>query len=169
MTKLSIAQALKLKNRIIGEIARLQKVFVRENSRRSDSMSKVDVEKAFAELQNNLKGLIVIKAKIAQANQPIYHRIEEMAQTKAFATFLSGVTSREGEEKVSIGFSKEIDTFTWTSFMNEEALEKKVLELQNSIAQIQDELDNFNATNDIEVEIISSGAQAPADNPPEAK
>ena len=44
---MNLAQALKLKNRLAGELVRQQEIVKRENARRSDNVSSVDRNVAF--------------------------------------------------------------------------------------------------------------------------
>lgn len=155
MKKITLAQALKFKNRTVGELNRLQKIFTRENARRSDSKSKTDRADIFNKINIMSLLLTAIKTKIAAANTPIFGLIERMSQEKAAIVFLKSVPARETDEKVAIGYSKEVEVYQWDSYMNQESLENEVQRRENIIANMQDRLDAFNATTSIEFEEAS--------------
>jgi hypothetical protein len=143
---MNLAKALKTKNRLVGEIMQLQEVARRENSRRSDSLSKVDVADVFETLMKKRQSLQALRGAIAQATAPISLKLAQLSETKTYMNWLNGLPVREGEEKVSIGGMKgEVLTFQWTAFINRETLDEMIADYQRVINDRQDEIDDFNA------------------------
>ena len=77
---MTLAQALKQKNRLAGELVRLQSIFQRENARRSDSVSEIDRMRIWESILETSRQLGELKGKIAKANIGIYSKIERMAE-----------------------------------------------------------------------------------------
>lgn len=146
---MKITKALKLKNRLAGEISGLQGVISRENSRRDDNPSKVDVSSEFEKLNSKRKELIDLKGRIARATAPIAPKLAELSELKSSITFVSGLPTREGEELVGTLSKESVLKYKWTAFMNRERVDKEVVKLQESINSLQDEIDEFNATTDV--------------------
>lgn len=148
---MKLSQALKAKNRIIGELNQLKAVFTRENSRRDDNTSKVDREAIFTKIGSLQSDLIALKAQIAAANVPIYAKIEYMSELKSWLSYLKTVPVREGTEDEAIGYgsSPVIKTRVWTAFLNQEAVDRLMKQVQDQINLLQDEIDAFNATTSI--------------------
>ena len=146
---MNISKALKVKNRLAGEVVRLQEVFKRENSRRNDNPSKVDPAAVFAELMVTRNKLISLKGAINEASAPISVKLAELAELKQYINFLNSVPNREGEELTLIGSNREKLVYTWTSLLNREGLDKLVVLAQNEVNTLQDEVDTFNAVTSV--------------------
>jgi hypothetical protein len=146
---MNLAQALKQKNRLAGEIARQQVILQRENARRSDSVSKVDRKAVLDKILALSVELGTLKAKIATANIGIYAALERMAEAKSLISFYQGLTKREGEEVQFIGRDDEKLTYTWDSFVTQTDCDNRVAELQQQINALQDQVDTYNATTNI--------------------
>jgi hypothetical protein len=146
---MNLAQALKQKNRLAGEINRQQTVLQRENARRSDSVSKVDRQAVLDTIYKLSAELGELKAKIAKANVGIYHAIERMAEYKSLISFFQGLNKQEGEEVSFVGRDNEKLTYKWESLVNQENCDARVADLQTKINALQDEVDTYNATTQI--------------------
>lgn len=142
---MNISKALKVKNRLAGEVTRLQEIFKRENSRRNDNPSQIDVAKIYVELEMTRQKLISLKGAINEASSPISEKLAKLAEYKQFINFINSVPNREGEEMTLIGSNREKLSYQWTAWMNREKLDKVASGLQTEINTLQDEIDLFNA------------------------
>lgn len=146
---MKLHQALKLKNRLVGEINRLKVIFNRENSRRSDDPSKVDPKEIFDKIKHNQSLLITLKANIAAANISIYPLIEEMSELKTEIQYLQSLSTREGIEVERSYGTTSGATYTWNAFLNQAKVDSLVEDLQKRINDLQDKIDAYNASTDI--------------------
>jgi hypothetical protein len=147
---MNLAQALKTKNRLAGELNRLQGILRRENARRNDSVSTVDCSKVWEDMVKTSKELGEIKAKICRANIDIYPKLERMAESKSSIAFLGTLPIREGEEVAETYVSGVVPrTYQWISFITRETADAIALDLQKQIEALQDEIDRYNATTEI--------------------
>jgi hypothetical protein len=153
MKTLKLQTALKLKNRLAGEMSRLQAIVSRENSRRNDNPSKVKTGEVFAELKATRAKLIALKSAIAAANVEIYPKLAEMEEIKSFINFLQDLNTREGKEITHVGLHQEQLVYEWTVFLSQEVVDDMVKVQQDKIAVLQDEVDEFNATKAITVDL----------------
>ena len=149
---MNLAQALKQKNRLAGELVRQQQILQRENARRSDSVSKVDRQQVWTRILELSEELGTLKGKITQANVNIYPALERMAELKARIAFLNGLTKREGEEMTFIGRDQEKQVYAWDSLINQQKCDDLVAGLQIEINGLQDEVDAYNAVTQITVD-----------------
>jgi len=143
---MNLAQALKQKNRLAGELVRQQQILQRENARRNDNVSKVDRDAVWAKILELSTQLGELKGKITVANIGIYPMLERMAELKARISFIQGLDKREGEEITSVGYNQEKLTYTWNSCINQEKCDALVVKLQEEINALQDQVDVYNAT-----------------------
>lgn len=148
--KIKLAKALKEKNRLVGEIVRLKSIIERENSRNEKSTSKVDRDDLWERLAKATESLISIKTAIFTANAKVYDKIARMGELKDRAQWITGLNTQDGEfespsyraepvKNVIIAHKKQADVDAMTTA------------LQEQIAALQDELDTYNATTEIEI------------------
>lgn len=146
---MKISKALKVKNRLAGEVAALQDIFKRENSRRNDNPSKVDCAEVANNLSTKLKELIDLKGKISIASSGIAYKLAELAELKLRKNFLASLPTREGAEVSFVGRDQEKLVYMWTAFLNREAVDASLTTAQDQINHLQDEIDTYNASTDI--------------------
>lgn len=146
---MNISKALKVKNRLVGELAKLQEVFKRENSRRNDNPSEVDPKKVFGDITNTFNRLVELKGAINEASAPISKKLAELAELKQFINFYLSVPTKEGEELTLIGSNREKLSYMWTAYMNREEVDTQVSIVQKRINTLQDEIDDFNASTSV--------------------
>jgi hypothetical protein len=144
---MKLHKALKVKNRLVGEIKKLQEIICRENSRRSDNTSKIDVKEKLEELAAKVTDLGQLKTKIAIANTGIYEKIEKMAAIKDYINFFNSLPTRHGIEIQTYGDSK--IEWMWTATLTKEEVEKQVAVMQEQINNLQDEIDLYNSSVEI--------------------
>lgn len=147
----SIARALKEKNRVAGRLAKARQLVGKENSKEKKVPRGVDVKAAYAEAKTLRDRLVAIKTAIAVANQPIVGKIVELAEVKSEIAYLNTLNVQEGvfEESSYAGkLVKEYDAV----LKNAEVL-SEVDALQCRADELQDELDEFNASVKVEIEM----------------
>jgi hypothetical protein len=150
---MNIAKALKVKNRLAGEITRLQTLLQSSNKRdsrvdestivfRSDAILKTLAEK--------INELIELKTKIALANAGIFGKIEELAQTKSLLSQVTALnTTDQPSVKVDPYNAADTRTYSISCFVTEATKEELRKTLQSKIESLQDEIDDYNAKTQI--------------------
>src|SRR5690349_8123333 len=93
---MNIFRAMNEKNRLAGEVSRLQTIIVRENSRRKENPSKIDVKEVAKQYEDKLLELIKVKSAIAQANKDNYVNIFTLGELKSKMTWLDTIPTKEG-------------------------------------------------------------------------
>lgn len=146
---MKIAKALKVKNRLAGEVASLQEIFKRENSRRSDNPSKVDSEEVLKNLSEKRSDLIDLKGRISVASAKIAHKLVGLFELKLEKNFLASLPTREGEEVTFVGRDQEKLVHVWQAYVNREKLDKLLTKAQDQINSLQDEIDAYNGCTDV--------------------
>ena len=143
---MTLAKALKQKNRMAQKIAKLQQEIIRENSDRVDNPRKIDVKKLMIEYEHMVNYLIELKVKIFKASTPVRKDIFRLSELKSNIIFFNAIDTQEGKvdnygtDKVT-EFSAVFDKL-WVK-VNIEAKE-------NEIDEIQDKLDKFNHITEID-------------------
>lgn len=155
---MNIAQALKTKNRIIGEMNKLLSFVEKHNvsskkagserSAQSGGATPKAVREAFSNYLELGKRLVGVKSSIQAASAPIAGKLVEMAETKSLLTKVQGLPVRES---VSIegGYGKETYEVEYSSVITEKEQIALGEDLQNKVNALQDEIDAFNATTQV--------------------
>jgi len=143
---MTLAKALKQKNRLTQKISRLQQEIQRENSVRADDVRKIKVEDLLEELEVRVKELIKLKIAIFVASTPMRENILKLSEIKSHIVFLQGINTTEG--KVS-NYGE--DAVEYTVVYDKLFIREQVELCEQGIDEIQEELDKFNHTTEIDV------------------
>ena len=158
MKPVSLAQALKHKNRLAGKIARLRSIVERDNSRRESHPIRADVRKAFEESVACARELAALKGSISAANAGvtdgscgIYGKLNLQAELRGLITFLNALNCKEGETTERVGFLSrdEATRVVFIAVITKDEVDRLVSEHQTEIERLQDEIDQFNAATHI--------------------
>ena len=149
--RVTMARALKEKNRVAGRLAKARELVARENSRDKNVPRGIDVSETYALAKTLRDRLVAIKTAIAEANSPIVSKIIELDEVKSEISYLNGLDVKEGKF-VSGNYGTRIETELEAVIRQPQVLDE-VTALQARADRLQDELDEFNATTKIEIEI----------------
>jgi hypothetical protein len=160
MKSFNLAQALKHKNRLAGEIARAREIVQRENSRKESQAARADVRAVFEQCVAQSRELAAFKGAIAAANagvvsgdRGIYGKLNLQAELRGLISFLKGLNTKEGEEVERVGFlarDEAVRTVFVVTIARDE-VDRLVATFQAEIEQLQDEIDEFNAATRITI------------------
>jgi hypothetical protein len=155
---MNIAQALKTKNRLVGEMNKQLSFVEKHNvsSRRAGTpvatrpaaVTPANISEAFATYLDLAQKLIDTKTAIQTASSPIAGKLVALAETKAMLAKVNAIPVREDVVTES-GYGKESYEVEYTSVITEKMQIAKSEELQGLINQLQDEIDAFNATTQV--------------------
>ena len=148
---MKLTKALKEKNRLVGEIKRLKDLIQRENSRNVKSTSKVDCKQLWTDLDNAIDNLVKIKTAIFKANAGIYQKIVTMGELKSKVEWIKTLNTKDGVEEVSNYRAETIKTEQFVAYVKQEGIDNFIVSLQSSIASLQDDLDEYNATVNVDL------------------
>ena len=146
---ITLAQALKEKNRIAGELSRLWTMIIHENSKREDSSRVIDVEETYKKAQFYKEKLTELKTKIGLANAGILEQIYKLEECKNEINRLNDIHTNETSDFQEIGDSnyKEFKRTVVFTAAQVYAMREKV---QQECNDLQDELDAYNARTKID-------------------
>jgi len=143
---MTLAKALKKKNRLAQKISKLQQEIQRENSVQIDDPRKIKVEDLMVELRERVLQLIKLKIAIFIASTPMRENILTLSELKSEIVFLQGISTREGK------ISEYGDTVVEYSAAFDKLYVRDRVEIcEQKIDSIQDELNKFNHTTEIDV------------------
>jgi hypothetical protein len=146
---MKLAKALKLKNKLAGEVAHLKELLAQQNSRSTKQKFDYDNHKVLAELRAKIAELVSTKAAIGAANASVYAKIFRLAELKGLTTTLKGLSTKEGVYAESLGYAQSVEVEYVAQIKKSEA-DQLASELEAEIQALQDALDEFNFTRSIE-------------------
>lgn len=147
---MKLSRALKEKNRLIGEIGQLYSILVRENSRRVDSTSKVDVNSVYTRWESKIEELVKLKAAIAVANAPNFINVSRMEELKSKIKQIDPLNTKDGKFKEIVGYSSDVaEEVVYIAFITQEKKDELKKKYQEEINNLQDIIDDFNASTDV--------------------
>src|SRR5262249_10423048 len=98
MAEITLAKALKIKNRLTGRLAKVQTDIQAYNSIPEGQAGQVNVP-ALMQTRDELVGALVgLKTALNEANREAQRDIYDLAEKKATAQFLAGVNTRHGPQ-----------------------------------------------------------------------
>jgi hypothetical protein len=153
---MNIAQALKTKNRLAGQVARLEQRLIQHNQHVKEVEPEFNIKEVMVELIAARTTLSEIRTAIQRANHDIMDKLVQLAEAKADLAFWQGFADHHsGPAEYAIMRRKmgengyvdapevhvnEIDTKTATN---------NVDVLQERVNNLQDEIDAYNATTQV--------------------
>ena len=154
MPSYTISKLLKAKTRIISELVELKLLVARSNSYAIGDPDIPPVRQAFENILKLTNDLVKIKTAITKGNTGVQHLIFELSETKGLLSYFQGLNTRRGDI-TNPGYGNVAPTVT-TFDAEIKANEKtQLLETWKArINEIQDELDEYNASTKVEVDVI---------------
>jgi hypothetical protein len=145
---MTVAQALKHKNRLAQQISRLNEDIKASNSIVVDGVAdlKDSVQEALVRRDSMVNELIAVKVAISVATEPVRRRIYELSELKAKIALLRGMSTKAGAvvDRYSRG-----ESVTYMAQLKKFEVDDMVGVLEAEIDAIQEELDKFNHTTDV--------------------
>ena len=144
---ITLAQALKEKNRISGEINKLWSLVQRQNSCWENRTRSIDINETLKIIEYYTEKLIELKTKIGKANEGNLENMYALEECKSQISKYSGIDT--DEEIRYLGANEERMLVKYCILQTSDVL-KIQKSLQMKCNRLQDELDAYNATHKIE-------------------
>lgn len=143
---MTVAQALKEKNKLAVELKKQYEIAKKFNSIEVGNPRRYSVQEALDKAAELTLKLIHLKTKIHLANAPVYEDIFRMAELKGRIKELKKIPTEEGKQEGRYGSpasEKEVE-------INIADVDNMISSLEASIEEIQVKLDLHNATTNID-------------------
>jgi hypothetical protein len=142
---MTIAQALKEKNKKVAKIQKIWEKINRYNSIHEGAEKPYSTAELFDQVQEEVGSLIGLKKKIHEASAPVRGDIFTLSEMKNFVQRVRSVNTTQGTHRdrydnTSTTMIAELD-IKWQ--------DAKIEELEESIEKLQEKLDQFNHTTHI--------------------
>lgn len=159
MAKITLARALKIKNRLSGRFAQVTNDITTYNSQSVQVVEEkvqspeVNVSELFDQREALRTALVKIKMLIAGANAGIQQAIYEIAEAKGDITFFAGLTTTHGFQASHYGPGGT----QYVAFKRKADVDAEKKRLESLVDTLQEKIDKHNHATQIEVpdEIIA--------------
>jgi hypothetical protein len=153
--KMTIARALKEKERAARKLRAARETLSRVNSVLMGEKRPVDAQEAFETVQCLQNRYLEIKKAIAVANAGISAQLTEMLVVRAEKEYYEKLDCKEasshGEWETAADGSRVWRTAPYDAYINEGKRQEIVAALEQRLDDLQDEVDAFNATHSVEI------------------
>ena len=149
MAELTLAKALKIKNRLTGRLAKVQADIQAFNSVPAGQADQVNVPALMKTREELVGALVGLKTAINDANREAQRDIYDLAEKKGTVQFLAGVNTRHGPQPAVYPNTTEV---SYVAALKKADVDTLVAGLEKDIDQLQDRLDQFNHGHKIEVD-----------------
>jgi len=142
---MNVKQALKAKNKLVGEIKECYKIIQSQNSIEEGNPRRYKVKEQIAKVAQLTDELVQLKARLHRANSDVYEKIFQMAEIKGVIKELKKMDVSEGKQDSRYGSVvsvKEVE-------VNVVERDTIVKEYEAEVERIQNELDIHNSNTDI--------------------
>jgi hypothetical protein len=146
---MKLNKALKIKNRKAGEINRLRSLIQRENSKKVQNYNGVKVANLANLYHNEMSELISLKAKIQKATAPIAEKLIELSELKGEIVFYQSLNTKSGIVERDNWDNDKVVTEEWKAYFDQDAVDDNLRIIQIKIENLQDEIDEYNASTSI--------------------
>ena len=148
---MTVKQALKLKNRLIGEIRQLNQRVHEYNSVVEGNVRPYSVKQTLSTIYGKINELTALKTQIHLANAKVYDKIFLLSELKSLVKMMKELDCTEGSSNEYYLRRGEATTVK-TSEMSILERDNEVAFLESRIDEIQEELDYHNAVTELPVE-----------------
>ena len=149
MAEITLGKALKVKNRLVGRLAKVQADIQAFNSVPEGQAGQVNVPALMQTREELVGALVSLKTAINEANREAQRDIYDLAEKKATAQFLAGVNTRHGPQPAVYPNTTEV---SYVAALKKADVDGLLARLEKEIDQLQEKLDQFNHVRKIEVD-----------------
>jgi len=142
---MNVKQALKAKNKLVGEIKECYKIIQSQNSIEEGNPRRYSVKEQIDKVAQLTDELVQLKAQLHRANAPVYEKIFQMAEIKGIIKELKKMSTDEGKQDSRYGSVvsvKEVE-------VNVVERDTIIKEYEAEVERIQNELDIHNSNTNI--------------------
>jgi hypothetical protein len=137
--EITLAKALKLKNRLAGRLAKLDGDFENYNSLPAGT-DRPDLKELYVVREALVAQIVQLKVALNSANQPIQQIIFELAEAKSLIALLAKTSTKHGR----IVDAYHDSAIEYIAQFRKSDVDREVRRLEIAVDQYQEQLDSFN-------------------------
>ena len=142
---MNVKQALKAKNKLVGEIKECYRILQTQNSIEEGNPRRYSVKKKLEDIGQLTDELVQLKTRLHRANASVYDKIFQMAEIKAIIKELKKMDVSEGKQSERYGSVVSIKEVE----MNVIERDAIIKQYEEHVEKLQNELDIHNSNTNI--------------------
>lgn len=147
MNKVSVAKALKLKNRLVNRLAKTTQDIAQNNSCIEEQKGRVDVAKLLELREKLTQAVVDVRVKVQAANVKIQGKLVLLSERKGDIVFFSALNTFDGVQRHNYQNTE----VKHVAHLQKVDVDNKVKQLEAEVDTLQDEIDAYNARTKIDV------------------
>jgi hypothetical protein len=153
LTNITLARALKVKNRLAGRIAKMDNDIKAHNCYQA-GIEAPDVRALYEQRKEVVARLIGLKTAISEANVEIQREIYQLAELKAELALVANLNTRHGELIEGFQGTK----VNYIAQLHKADVDAEIVRLEAEADRLQDRLEAFNQQTMIQVDVQALAA-----------
>ena len=149
--KVTLAKALKLKNRFANKLHEVSRDITNYNSMIKGQERPVDVSALMTKREKLVDALINLKTSINEANKPIQSTIYLLAEIMGDVAFLKGVPTDSGNQIESVRWGAEDKMVEKDAVLDYVTVRSLIEQAEADVDVNQDKLDKHNHTVELDI------------------
>ena len=142
---MNVKQALKAKNKLVGEIKQCYRILQTQNSIEEGNPRRYSVKKKLEDIGQLTDELVQLKTRLHRANASVYDKIFQMAEIKGIIKELKKMDVSEGKQSERYGSVVSIKEVE----MNVIERDAIIKQYEEHVEKLQNELDIHNSNTNI--------------------
>jgi hypothetical protein len=147
---MNLSKALKEKNKLASEYQKVLSRFQQGNSSIEGSTKRYSSKVLLDDVINMRNALIRLKTAIHKASEPVRVHIFALSELKTYLSILERMDTKEGVE-INTNYSGPNTETKYVADFNQNTMDTMIKNIKEEIDNIQDEIDLFNATTQVEI------------------
>lgn len=149
--KYKLYQLLKLRKKLVSELNKLKERFNDNNSILVGGIRNYEPSEIYDEIIKIKEKIIKLKIAIQQNTLPIYDKIHRMEEYKDLILLLKSTSTNNGTvENTRYGDNSLLN---YSAVYTKDMIDKIITDYEQKIDQLQDEIDQYNYTTEVELDI----------------
>jgi hypothetical protein len=151
---MNIAQAMKARKRLVAQLQRVRSDIRDGNRIIVGNTRDVDIDQTMDRESALFEKLVELRTAIAVVNTPIWGKLLRMTELKEQVGFCRGIPTQSGRSVGRRSFmSDESPEIEWEVHLDKDNVDNFISDVERELATLQDEVDEFNATTEIDIDI----------------
>lgn len=154
MTQITLARALKYKNRVIERMRKVEDDMRANNSILEGGEREYDPRKLLEERLMLEEHLLDLKMRLDEANAPVKEAIVRMQELKARLAFLQSIPTGHGKQQRHRNLYGQEGEVVFEAVVRKPDIDKMVVDVNRELDELQESLDKHNNIQSIEVTVL---------------
>ena len=156
--EITLARALKYKNRLIGKISDISGVIIRNNSILKDTEREIDIEEMLALRTKLVTNLVALKSAICKGNEPIQSDIFNLSELKSLSKMVQDINTTHGKSLRDGGLYSRVaaEPVEYEAQLRFSDIKVIISSTNREIDAVQEKIDQHNYSTKIDVEVLDN-------------